>query len=759
MISFPFFLPSKASGETLSIASDNDTSEKKTVAHVALPVPLDRCFDYKIRPDQSPVVGGRVRVGFGRQQLIGVVIRLSNFSDFSFDKLKPLTQVLDQTPLWPNSLYSLLKWSSEYYQYPFGDTLANAMPAWLRKGKAASFETLREWHLTELGKNQNISALTRAPKQAKVLSLLHLCSQPHEQLLSQQISSATLKTLQTKGWVEERQVQKQQQCWHSEFNVTEDKPQLNEEQAIAVASVNANPEFACYLLDGVTGSGKTEVYLNLIEPVLKKGQQALVLVPEIGLTPQTINRFKRRFNVPVETIHSGLNDTERLNAWLSAKEQHAGIIIGTRSALFTPFKQLGIIIVDEEHDASYKQQDSMRYHARDLAVMRANLDNIPIILGSATPALETLHNAKTGKYHHLTLTRRAGHAKPAKHGVLDVKGLYLESGLSAPMIAQMRKHLTEGNQVILFLNRRGYSPALMCHECGWMAECQRCDAYYTFHQHSSEIRCHHCGSQQPIMHQCHGCGSTQLISVGVGTEQLESQLNQLFPEYKTIRIDRDSTRRKGSLESYLESIKRGEYQILIGTQMLAKGHHFPNVTLVGLIDVDSSLFSSDFRAPERLAQLFIQVAGRAGRASKAGEVLLQTHHPEHQLLQSLLHKGYGEFATTALIERKQAMLPPYTFLTLFRAEANNNQLVEEFLRQIRGVLENNPVYDQYTLVLGPTPAPLAKRAGKYRWQLLLQAPNRKVMQTLLRSAKPAIQLLPLAKSIRWSIDIEPQDLS
>ncbi len=308
---------------------------------------------------------------------------------------------------------------------------------------------------------------------------------------------------------------------------------------------------------------------------MARGEQALVLVPEIGLTPQTINLFRQRFNVPVEVMHSALNDTERLNAWLAARDKVAGIVIGTRSALLTPFAKLGIIIVDEEHDSSYKQQDSLRYHARDVAVMRAHLENIPIVLGSATPALETLHNALSGKYHHLQLTQRAGNALPTRNHALDVKGLYLESGLSAPLIAEMRRHLSAGNQVMLFLNRRGFSPALMCHECGWIAECQRCDAYYTYHQHSNEMRCHHCGSQRPVLHQCKGCGSTQLVTVGVGTEQLEAQLHTLFPEYRSVRIDRDSTRRKGSLESALTAIRKGEYQILIGTQMLAKGHHFP----------------------------------------------------------------------------------------------------------------------------------------------------------------------------------------
>lgn len=732
---------------------------RPTIARVALPVPLDKQFDYLIPDYLFPIIGGRVSVPFGRQTLVGVVTELVQESEFSPDKLKSIKAVLDSQPVWPDNLYVLLKWCSQFYQFPLGDTLANAMPSALRKGKPADFASCKEWCITERGKDQLMQGFGRAFKQAQVMNLLASGPVSHTSLLEEEVSSTTLKALQDKGWIEVSEKKPQFRPWPKQVEAEVDKPKLNQEQAIAIAAVNSKQGFGCYLLEGVTGSGKTEVYLNLIKPILEQGKQALVLVPEIGLTPQTINRFKKRFNVPVEVIHSGLNDTERLNAWLSARDKVAGIVIGTRSALLTPFSNLGIIIVDEEHDSSYKQQDSLRYHARDVAVMRANQEKIPVILGSATPALETLHNALSGKYHHLQLTERAGVAVPTRNRVLDVKGLYLESGLSAPFIAEMRRHLSSGNQVLLFLNRRGFSPALMCHECGWIADCQRCDAYYTFHQYSNEIRCHHCGSQRPVIHQCQGCGSTQLVTVGVGTEQLENQLAELFPEYKTIRIDRDSTRRKGSLESALESIRKGEYQILIGTQMLAKGHHFPDVTLVALLDVDGSLYSSDFRASERLAQLFIQVAGRAGRASKPGEVILQTHHPEHSLLQDLLQRDYHHFALTALAERKLAMLPPYTYLTLFRAEANQSQMVEDFLRQVRQTLESHPLFDAHCMVLGPTPAPLAKRAGKYRWQLLLQTEARSVMQKLLMSAKPAISTLPLASKVRWTLDIEPQDLS
>ncbi|MCL4158548.1 UNVERIFIED_CONTAM: hypothetical protein GTU68_027961, partial [Idotea baltica] len=521
------------------------------IARVALPVPLDKQFDYKIPNHLFPIIGGRVSVPFGRQTLTGIVTALVNESEFELDKLKPIKALLDNQPVWPESVYSLLVWCSQFYQYPLGETLANALPSALRKGKAADFATLVEWQLTPSGRDQLMQGFGRAVKQAKVMHMLEHGPVPHQEFIDEEVGSAVLKTLEEKGWIESVEKKPKRQPWPVELENEQDKPKLNAEQAIAIATVNSQTDFSCFLLEGVTGSGKTEVYLNMIKPILEQGKQALVLVPEIGLTPQTINRFKRRFNVPVEVIHSGLNDSERLNAWLSARDKIAGIVIGTRSALFTPFADLGIIIVDEEHDASYKQQDSLRYHARDVAIMRAHKAQIPVVLGSATPAFETLHNAQIGKYSYLTLTSRAGVALPTTNKVLDVKGEYLESGLSASLIAEMQRHLKAGNQVMLFLNRRGFSPALMCHDCGWTAECKRCDAYYTYHQYSNEMRCHHCGSQQHIVHNCQGCGSANLVTVGVGTEQLEAQLGQLFPEYKTIRIDRDSTRRKGSLESAL----------------------------------------------------------------------------------------------------------------------------------------------------------------------------------------------------------------
>ncbi len=727
------------------------------IAEVALPVPLNKTFDYLIQ-DQIPIVGGRVKVPFGRQNKIGVVLAIKEDSKFALNKLKQISQVLDTTPLWTDVLFKLLLWACRYYQYPIGDALNIAMPSHLRQGHIAAREAITYWQLTELGVVQSTQEMSRAPKQLKALSLLKNKAIAHQTLLQEEIPSSCIKTLEQKGWIQA--IQKIHTVdWLNTFEITEEKPRLNTEQAICLASINSSKGFDTYMLEGITGSGKTEVYLNAIEPILAKGQQALVLVPEIGLTPQTINRFKQRFNVLVSVIHSGLNDTERMNSWLDAKNNQAAIIIGTRSAVFSPCQSLGIIIVDEEHDISYKQQDTFRYHARDLAVMRAHFENIPIILGSATPSFESLHNALSGKYHHLELSQRAGGAIKPANEILDIRGVYHESGISAPLIAQMQQHLAENNQVMLFLNRRGYSPILMCHDCGWFSECKRCDRYYTLHGQARELRCHHCGSQKKMPMTCRECHSPNLIGMGLGTEQVEQEIQRLFPQYSCVRIDRDNTRRKGSLDAMLNAIQKNQHQILIGTQMLAKGHHFPNVTLVAILDVDSALFSNDFRSSERLAQLFIQVSGRAGRASKPGKVILQTHHSNHPLLHTLVHHGYKPFSSDGLKERKSMGLPPFSFLALFRGEANRSEDVEQFLHQLKMTLENNPFFDSEKKIIGPSPSPMPKRAGKYRWQLVFQTKDRRSLQQMLTISLPAIQQVPLAKKVRWSVDIEPQDMS
>ncbi|GLS92555.1 primosomal protein N' [Psychromonas marina] len=742
---------------------------KAIICRVALAIPLHKQFDYLLPKylsadflgSEQQLVGCRVRVPFGgKRQMVGIICEVNPELDYDIAKLKKITQLIDHSALLSEKLWSLLNWASFYYQHPFGDVYQQAIPTALRQGKEATFKGSEHWQVSE--QSLNIDDFKRAKKQHQALTLLGEQCLSSSSLKEQGITRVTLKALQDKGVLET--IDKQPQVnlnWVDDFEESTEKPNLTSEQALAITAVNQqNQTFNCFLLEGITGSGKTEVYLNIIKPVLQMGRQVLIIVPEIGLTPQTIQRFQQRFNVPIYLKHSALNSREQLDSWCHAKQGSAAIIIGTRSAIFSDFKDLGLIILDEEHDASFKQQDGFRYHARDFAIKRAHLEQIPILLGSATPAFETLHNALQGKYQHLHLTERAGNAKPPSSSLINLAGLPLQSGLSPQLVELMGKHLEKNNQVILFLNRRGYAPVLMCHECGWLVKCGRCDAFYTYHKSANYLHCHHCASTLPIPHQCNDCGSTQLISTGVGTEQLEESLNQLFPEYPTVRIDRDNTRKKESFNQYLTDINNGKYKILLGTQMLAKGHHFPDVTLVALIDVDGALFCNDYRASERLAQLYTQVSGRAGRAEKRGQVILQTHHPEHDLLQELVNSGYQDFSRHALTERQMAQLPPYSFQALLRCESDNATLAESFLGLCKQVIEQitqlNKI-ERRLFVLGPIPASMERRAGKYRFQLLLQADHRALISKTLHQALPTLDKLPEGRKVRWSIDVDPID--
>lgn len=726
------------------------------IAQVALQVPLARTFDYLIPEGIQVTAGCRVQVAFGKQrQAMGIVMAIKEHSELAVENLKPISLALDNTPLFPMPLWRVLLWAADYYHYPIGEVLFHALPILLRQGKPAHHAPLWYWFATDQGKAIDLNSLKRAPKQQQALAALRQGNiWRHQNHL--EINETALQALKAKGLCELHSATPDCEDWRKNYAVTGERLKLNTEQATAVGAIHSDAgHFSCWLLAGITGSGKTEVYLSVLENVLAQGKQALVLVPEIGLTPQTIARFRERFNAPVEVLHSGLNDSERLNVWLKARNGEAAIVIGTRSALFTPFNRLGVIVIDEEHDASYKQQDGWRYHARDLAIYRAYTEDIPIILGSATPALETLHNVQRGKYRQLRLTRRAGNATPATQQVIDLKGQTLASGLSPALIKSIGKHLAANNQVILFLNRRGYAPALLCHDCGWIAECTRCDSYYTLHQGQRMLRCHHCDSQRAIPSQCPQCGSTHLLPVGMGTEQLEHSLQPLFPDIPISRIDRDTTSRKGALEQQLAEVHQGGARILIGTQMLAKGHHFPDVTLVALLDVDGALFSGDFRAAERFAQLYVQVSGRAGRAGKQGEVLLQTHHPEHPLLQTLLTKGYDAFASETLKERETVFLPPFTSHVMFRAEDQNNRQAALFLQQLRNLLEASPLHDDQLWIMGPVPALQAKRGGRFRWQLLLQHPSRARLQKLISHTLVLINTLPEARKVKWMLDVDP----
>ena len=728
------------------------------IVRVALAVPLPRLFDYLAPDDVLLQIGMRVLVPFGTQKRVAIVADFPTKSDVPEDKLKDILQPLDLAPLFTPVYWDWLHWSANYYQAGLGDVLFQALPVKLRNGESAVKNDRTFWRITDAGKNGLEQGLLKRSK--KQLEALQCLSETDLEKGNNDFSSAIWSALKAKGFIEEITIQTKPLSWQQSLGDNpivnaENRLTLNKQQALAFSQLLFHSGFNVWLLDGVTGSGKTEIYLQYIEEILKSGKQVLVLVPEIGLTPQTVQRFKARFNVEIDVLHSNLTDTQRLHVWDRARSGQSAIVIGTRSALFTQFSNLGTIILDEEHDASYKQQDIWRYHARDLAVVLAQKLNIAVLMGSATPSLESINNVQNGKYQHLVLSKRAGNSTALRHFVIDLKNQNIQNGLSKPLLELMKAHLEKGNQVLLFLNRRGFAPVLLCHECGWFAQCPHCEKPYTYHQYQNVLRCHHCGAQKTIPRQCGDCGSTHLVTTGLGTEQLEETLKMLFPNYSVARIDRDSTARKGKLESYLEDIQQGKSQILIGTQMLAKGHHFPNVTLVALVNVDGALFSLDFRAEERLAQLYIQVAGRAGRADKQGEVVLQTHYPEHPLLTTLLANGYQAFAKETLQLRHSMGLPPFTFQALFKAQARHSELAENCLSQIADFFQSKQITGLQ--MLGPMPAPFSKKAGQYRWQLLLQHPSRITLQKALREYQQAE--LEKNSQVRLILDVDPQDLS
>ncbi len=731
-------------------------SSCKPIWSVAVPSPLRRCFEYLV-PDEllvAPRPGLRVRVPFSRRELVGILTKcLPTESVGSTVKLKTVDKVLDEEPLLGGALFRLLEWSSRYYHHPIGEVFSAALPTLLRQGGELLYRGQRCWILSDEGKVVDQEILKRAPKQRCLLALLSKYGRLSDQQLSGHVDGwqAPMRALREKGLVIAEQ---QPEVSDSLSKVI---PELNSEQSVAVHDVIAGlAGFHPFLLNGVTGSGKTEVYLSLAEKVIEQGRQVLILVPEIGLTPQLVLRFQQRFALPIALMHSGLNDQERLDSWIIARDGRAPLIIGTRSAVFAQIKNLGLIIIDEEHDGSFKQQDGFRYSARDVAVMRARLEKVAIVLGSATPSLETLHNVAQGRYRELKLTQRAGGAKPPKIELLDVRGQYMEHGLSNALIKRMRQHLEESGQVLLFLNRRGYSPALMCHDCGWSAECHRCDSHMVLHQHEQRLRCHHCSQEVPLMSICPQCQGAQLRPIGQGTERIEEALQHHFPDYGVLRIDRDTTRRKGSLQLMIDEIHQDKHQILLGTQMLAKGHHFPKVTLVGIIDAEQGLYSADYRAIERMAQQILQVSGRAGRAERPGTVIIQTHHPDHPMLRQLLEQGYTTFANALMSERKESEMPPYSALALLRAESIEKSLPQAFLSEVYQLAMAHGVAE--VLLLGPVPSPMARRAGRYRAQLLIQAPQRGALHRLLSPLMLQLERSKLGRKVRWSLDVDPLEM-
>ena len=530
---------------------------------------------------------------------------------------------------------------------------------------------------------------------------------------------------------------------------------LNPQQVQAINAITASTDaHSTHVLQGITGSGKTEVYIEAVRRVTEQGRQALILVPEIGLTTQFIERLKQRLPVNILVQHSALSDTQRLRNWLAARNGEASVIIGTRSAVWTPLKAPGLYVVDEEHDPSYKQDSGFRYSARDIAVVRGKFDGVPVALGSATPSLETLKNIKGRKYLPQVLPARTAGAKPPEIRFIDLRKQPVSGALSKTLLSEIALTLEHNNQALLFLNRRGYAPVILCHACGWYAECTRCSTKMTFHKDKNCLVCHHCDARRNLPALCPDCEQPELVEVGHGTQRLDQTLAAHFPDARILRIDRDSTRRKGSMEKMLRAITTGDADLLIGTQMLAKGHHFPRLTLVGIVDADAGLLSADFRASERMAQLMVQVSGRAGREQRPGVVYIQTHFPEHPLLQTLAHRNYGEFADLLLKERRQAQLPPYAHLALLGAEATKAEVAEKFLRVAGDSLKNH----HNLAVFGPLAAPIEKRRGRYRSQLLIQSGNRNTLRQALAPWRQTLESMQEAKRVRWFLDVDPQDL-
>jgi len=719
------------------------------VLKVALPVPLPQLFDYLCPQEISRIEAGtRVQVPFGKRKLIGVVIGTSTKSSVPASRILPVKQVLDGCePLLNKELMDLLAWCWAYYKHAPGEVVANALPPALRRVSGALPGPQVQYRLTTEGTARLEEAPGRARLQVDLLN--QLADAPANAARLREWNSTWRKVLarvMELGWVIEEIAQ-----WQGLNAVA--GPELMDEQALALACIEKDlGQFRCHLLDGITGSGKTEIYLNLIQQVLEAGKQVLVLVPEIGLTSQLIRRFSERLGLQPSVYHSGLSNGQRLAAWSAARSGQARLMLGTRSALFMPMTEPGLIIMDESHDSSFKQQDGFRYSARDVAVKRASVIGIPIVLGTATPSLETIHNAQLDRYHWNRLRKRATGAQAPCWRVHDLRHQPSSGGLLEPVIESIGETLERSEQVLVFLNRRGYAPVLLCHECGWHATCSRCDVNLTWHRNVRSLVCHHCDHRHGVPAFCPDCSADALQGAGEGTQQLEQLLSKRFPQYPLYRFDRDETSRKGAFEGLVENVRSGEPCILVGTQMLAKGHHFPLVTRVVIVNLDQALYSGDYRAMERLGQLMVQVAGRAGREDLPGEVVMQTHHPDHPLLEKLFQSGYEAFARDLLRERKMADLPPYSFQAVLRAQAVDRNPVLDFLQEARDLFA-----DKAGTIHGPYPAQMEKKGGSLRWYVLLQHSRRTSLQHALDHWLPQVRALKSARQVRWSLDVDPQE--
>jgi len=733
------------------------------VIRVAVPVPLRQAFDFLVPRDQSlPQVGARVRVPFGKQHRVGVVLAAPIQSEYPPEKLKEIVEIIDQQSIFDVALWQSLLWASHYYLAPIGEVLEAALPVALRQGQTAKPEPIKFWGLSEYGRSASPSELDRAPIQLAIIRKFQNSGKLTAADFRESTSSwrQAIKSLLKKGWLLESESVEQP----SVPNACLSPPQASAEQQLAIDDLRqdfAQLSFSCHLLHGVTGSGKTRVYIEAMQAVLDQGKQVLLLVPEIGLTPQLLSRLESYLPYPSVTLHSNLNDRERHLAWWQALTGSANIVIGTRSAVFCGFKDLGLIVVDEEHDASLKQQEGVRYHARDFAIYRAKLCDIPVVLASATPALETLVNADQGRYQKHVLTHRATKMPLPDINLIDLNREPAADGLSPSLLAAIKKNLDDNKQSMLFLNRRGFAPVLYCGDCKRAANCHRCDSHLTLHRTGRQMRCHHCGYQGREQTQCGHCASENLLEVGEGTQRVEAALELRFPQAKILRIDRDSTRRKTALSDALARVQAGEVDIVLGTQLIAKGHDFPNMAMVGVLDADAGLYSTDFRASETMFAQLIQVSGRAGRHEQAGQVWIQTRFPEHPFFNHLQSHDFNGFADQLKQQRQTTSLPPFGYFVLLRAESTHQAKALQFLRQARDYLVRANQDHQTIEIMDAVPAPMARRAGRYRAQLLLNSARRSSLNQTLSLWLDQIKSDPTAKrqsaQVRWSIDVDPID--
>ncbi len=723
------------------------------IVSVALFTPLRRVFDYLLPDelrDHAPQPGQRVLVPFGRTHRIGIALERKDGSNIDHGRLKAIESVLDAGSIFDADALALAYWAAAYYQHPLGDVLGNMLPVWLRRHRDLPTMSAETWQLTEAGVAALAEGRIRALRQREVMEKFVVGA--GDAVLFAEVGfgwRTVVKRLIALGLLAEAERVRTSV-------VNGPAPILNPEQAVAAAAIIAQADsFRAVLLQGVTGSGKTEVYLAAIADCLARGRQALVLVPEIALTEQLVARFRRRFGAAVGVLHSGLGERERMLTWSDCAAGQVRILIGTRSAVWARMPQLGLLVVDEEHDPSYKQQDGFRYSARDIALVRAQNSNVPVVLGSATPSLETLANVARGKYLCAVLRSRAGSAPMPAIECLDVRGLELTAGMSPQLIAAIRACLGRSEQVMLFLNRRGYSPLLICRHCGTPRRCDRCDAFLVYHKGADTARCHHCDRQWSRNAGVPCCEAPDIALMGLGTERIEEAVAELFPDARLCRIDRDTARRKDALRAMLDAINAREVDIVIGTQMLAKGLDFSAVTLVGVVDADSRLYSLDFRAEERLAQLIIQVAGRAGRADLPGRVLVQTHQPHHPVLRQIIDDGYEAYAISALEQRREAALPPYGAMAILRAESAQPAAALKFLGEARRLLlAEAPAELDLSY---PLPAMMERRAGRYRALMVMRAAQRFDIGRLLRAALPALDEMASKARVRPAIDVDPQD--